>query len=135
MCVNALSSRSASSTSGTSPRSSTPPTSCSASARVSRPIYEPLVRTAVHLVKAAHIATFLGRRLLRSNAEEIGNDFDTRIQGTRIKHRMGPTAIKAYDKAGILLRIETTTNNPGWFTHYRTVVHRNGTRSHELAPL
>jgi hypothetical protein len=43
--------------------------------------------------------------------------------------------IKAYDKAGIILRIETTTNNPKWFTHYRTVAHRDGTRSHELAPL
>jgi hypothetical protein len=99
------------------------------------PIYETLVRTAVHSVKAAHVATFLGRRLYRNSSEEIGNDFDTRIQGTRVKHRMGPTSIKAYDKAGIILRIETTTNNPKWFTHYRTVVHRNGTRSHELAPL
>jgi hypothetical protein len=99
------------------------------------PIYESLVRTAVHSVKAAHVATFLGRRLHRTNSEEIGNDFDTRIQGTRIKHRMGPTAIKAYDKAGIILRIETTTNNPKWFKHYRTVAHRDGTRSHELAPL
>jgi hypothetical protein len=99
------------------------------------PVYDSLVRTAVHSVKAAHVATFLGRRLLRTNSEEIGNDFDTRVQGTRIKHRMGPTSIKAYDKAGIILRIETTTNNPKWFTHYRTVAHRDGTRSHELAPL
>lgn len=99
------------------------------------PVYDSLVRTAVHSVKAAHVATFLGRRLQRNNSEEIGNDFDTRIQGTRIKHRMGPTAIKAYDKAGVILRIETTTNNPKWFTHYRTVAHRDGTRSHELAPL
>jgi hypothetical protein len=48
------------------------------------PIYETLVRTAVHSVKAAHVATFLGRRLMRNNSEEIGNDFDTRIQGTRV---------------------------------------------------
>ncbi len=101
------------------------------------PIYEALVRTAVHAVKPAQIATFLGRkhRVQSNNNEEIGNDFDTRIQGTRIKHRMGPTSIKAYDKAGIILRIETTTNNPRWFRHYRTVVHRDGTRSHELARL
>jgi hypothetical protein len=101
------------------------------------PIYETLVRTAVHAVKPAQIATFLGRKhkLHSNNTEEIGNDFDTRIQGTRVKHRMGPTSIKAYDKAGIILRIETTTNNPKWFTHYRTVAHRNGTCSHELAPL
>ena len=40
-----------------------------------------------------------------------------------------------YDKAGIILRIETTTNNPKWFKHYRTVAHRDGSTSHELAPL
>lgn len=101
------------------------------------PIYETLVRTAVHAVKPVQIATFLGRkhRLHSNNTEELGNDFNTRIQGTRLKHRMGPTAIKMYDKAGIILRIETTTNNPAWFTHYRTVAHRDGTSSHELAPL
>ena len=102
-----------------------------------QPIYEPLVRTAVHAVKPAQIATFLGRKhkLHANNTEELGNDFQTRIQGTRIKHRMGPTSIKMYDKAGIVLRIETTTNDPSWFSHYRTVAHRNGTTSHELAPL
>jgi hypothetical protein len=101
-----------------------------------QPIYEALVHTAIHAVKPEQIATFLGRKHLHSsNTEELGNDFQTRIQGTRIKHRMGPTSIKMYDKAGIILRIETTTNDPRWFKHYRTVAHRNGTTSHELAPL
>ena len=101
------------------------------------PIFETIVRTAVHAVKPAQIATFLGRKnkLCSNNTEELGNDFDTRILGTRIKHRMGPTSIKTYDKAGIILRIETTTNDPSWFKHYRTVAHRDGTTSHELAPL
>ena len=48
---------------------------------------------------------------------------------------MGPASIKMYDKAGIILRIETTTNDPKWFKHYRTVAHRDGSTSHELAPL
>jgi hypothetical protein len=102
-----------------------------------RPIYETLVRTAVHAVKLAQVGTFLGRRhkLHSNNTDEIGNDFHTRIQGTRVKHHMGPCSIKMYDKAGIILRIETTTNDPSWFSHYRTVAHRNGTTSHELAPL
>jgi hypothetical protein len=102
-----------------------------------RPIYQTLVRTAIHTVKPAQVATFLGRkhRLHSNNTEEIGNDFQTRIQGTRVKHHMGPCSIKMYDKAGILLRIETTTNDPSWFSHYRTVAHRDGTTSHELAPL
>jgi hypothetical protein len=102
-----------------------------------QPIYAALVRTAIHAVKPGQIATFLGRKhkLHADNTEEIGNDFPTRIQGTRIKHHMGPASIKMYDKAGIILRIETTTNNPKWFKHYRTVAHRDGSTSHELAPL
>ena len=95
------------------------------------------MRTAIHAVKPAQVATFLGRkhRLHSNNTEEIGNDFQTRIQGTRVKHPMGPCSIKMYDKASILLRIETTTNDPSWFSHYRTVAHRDGTTSHELSPL
>jgi hypothetical protein len=102
-----------------------------------QPIYESLVHTAIQAGKPAQVATFLGRRnkLASNNTEEIGNDFQTRIQGTRIKHHMGPCSIKMYDKVGLILRIETTTNDPSWFSHYRTVVHRNGTTSHELAPL
>lgn len=101
------------------------------------PIYATMVRTAIHAVTPPHIATFLGRihKLHANNTEELGNDFQLRIVGTRIKHRMGPSSIKMYDKAGIVLRIETTTNDPSWFKHYRTVEHRDGTTTHKLAPL
>ena len=39
--------------------------------------------------------------------DELGNDFSTRIEGTRIRHHMGPASIKMYDKFGLVLRIET----------------------------
>ena len=102
-----------------------------------RPIYESLVQTAIHAVKPADVMTFLGRKnkLSAANTDEIGNDFHTRIHGTRLKHRIGPCSIKMYDKSSLILRIETTTNDPTWFHHYRTVDHRDGTSSHELAPL
>ncbi len=99
-----------------------------------KPIYDELVRTAIHAVKPDHVATFLGRRLTESFEDELGNDFHTRIQGTRIKHFMGKSAIKMYDKAGLVLRIETTTNDVSFFKHYRKVVHRDGTESHKFAP-
>jgi len=98
------------------------------------PIYEELVRTAVHSVKPGHVATFLGRKLTDAYQDEIGNDFHTRIEGTRIKHHMGKAAIKIYDKQGIVLRIETTTNDVSFFKHYRKVVHRDGTECHKFAP-
>jgi hypothetical protein len=98
-------------------------------------LYEPLVRTAVHAVKAEHVATFLGRKLHGNFQDELGNDFDTRIQGTRIKHHMGPASLKMYDKHGLVLRIETTANDVSFFKHHRTVEHRDGTSAKQLAPV
>ena len=92
-----------------------------------RPVYEELVRTAIHTVKPESVATFLGRKLDDRFAGEIGNDFHTRIEGTRIKHHMGSNSIKMYDKLGRVLRIETTSNDVTFFKHYRKVEHRDGT--------
>jgi hypothetical protein len=98
-------------------------------------IYETLTRTAIHTVKPDQVATFLGRNLNGQYQDELGNDFATRIEGTRIKHRMGPVSIKMYDKFGIILRIETTSNNVSFFKHHRMVEHRDGHQSFKLAPV
>jgi hypothetical protein len=90
-------------------------------------IYEPLTRTAIHTVKPDNSATFLGKRLAQFEGE-VGNRFNTRIEGTRIKHSMGPVSLKLYDKFGRILRIETTVNDLHFFRHYREVEHRDGSR-------
>ena len=100
-----------------------------------RPVYEELVRTAIHTVKPEHVATFLGRRLDERFEGELGNDFHTRIEGTRIKHHMGRNSIKMYDKLGRVLRIETTSNDVTFFKHYRRVEHRDGTWEMKNAPV
>ena len=92
-------------------------------------IYERLTRTAIHTVKPDNIATFLGRKLNGNYQDEMGNRFNTRIEGTRIKHTMGPVSIKMYDKFRLILRIETTVVNVSFFKHYREVEHKDGTRS------
>jgi len=99
------------------------------------PLYGHLVRSAVHAVRAEHVATFLGRKLDPRYQGEIGNDFNTRIQGTRIRHHMGPVALKMYDKFGCVLRIETVANDVSFFKHHRTVEHRDGTSENKLAPV
>ncbi len=105
------------------------------SADVLKPLYEQLVRTAVHAVKAEQVATFLGKKLDPRYLGEVGNDFNTRIQGTRIRHQMGRVALKMYDKFGYVLRIETVVNDVSFFKHHRTVEHRDGTREKKLAPV
>ena len=92
-------------------------------------IYGRLTRAAIHTVKPDNIATFLGRKRNGNYQDEMGNRFNTRIEGTRIKHTMGPVSIKMYDKFRLILRIETTVVNVSFFKHYREVEHQDGTRS------
>ncbi len=100
-----------------------------------QPIYECLTRTAIQAVKPDDVATFLGRKLACNYQGAMGNDFSTRIEGTRIKHYMGQASIKMYDKAGIILRIETTVNNISFFRTKRTVNQRDGKVVWRVAPL
>jgi DNA-binding MarR family transcriptional regulator len=98
-------------------------------------IYDELVATAIHTVKPENIATFLGHKLDPRYLGEIGNNYNVRIRGSRIKHTMGSSSIKMYDKFSKILRIETTTNDITFFKHFREVVHRDGSTSHEMASL
>jgi len=98
-------------------------------------IYGELIATAIHTVKPENIATFLGHKLDTRYQGEVGNNYNIRIEGSRIKHTMGSSSIKMYDKFGKILRIETTTNDISFFKHYREVVHHDGTTSHEIASL
>src|SRR6266568_3226590 len=98
-------------------------------------LYGHLTRTAIHTVKPDNIATFLGRKLGPLYQGEMGNRFNIRIEGTRIKHTMGPVSLKMYDKFGLILRIETTVNNVSFFQHYRTVEQRDGRTVTQWAPM
>ena len=98
-------------------------------------IYSELTATAIHTVKPDNIATFLGHKVDPRYHGEIGNNYNIRIEGSRIKHTMGKSSIKMYDKFSKILRIETTTNDVSFFKHYREVVHRDGSKSMQYASL
>jgi len=98
-------------------------------------LYNSLVRTAIHSVKPENIASFLGQKLNGNYKGEMGNRFNTRILGTRIKHQMGAVSLKMYDKFGLILRIETTTNNVSQFKHFRKVQQKNGASVLKNAPM
>src|SRR3954464_1452666 len=99
------------------------------------PLYDQLIRETVLSVTAEQVATFLGRQITPQLAQEIGSQFSTRIQGTCVKHRFGASSIKMYDKFGVVLRIETTTNDVSFFKHHRKVEHRQGPPTREVAPV
>jgi len=98
-------------------------------------IYPHLLEFLIQAVKPADIATFLGRKLHGNYQDEMGNRFNKRWLGTRLKHQMGPVSIKMYDKFNIILRIETTVNQVNFFQQYRQVKHRDGTTSTRYAPM
>ena len=98
-------------------------------------IYSELMATAIHAVKPENIATFLVHKLDGRYQGEIGNNYNVRIEGSRIKHTMGSVSIKMYDKSNKILRIETTTNDISFFIHFREVVNHDGSKSLDIAPL
>lgn len=57
------------------------------------------------------VLRFLGRKLHPSLKAEVTSDQKRRVEGRRIKHRVGRNSIKMYDHANVL-RIETTINHP-----------------------
>ena len=97
--------------------------------------YPLLLETLISAVKPADIATFLGRKLHGNYQGEMGNRFNKRWLGSRIKHQMGPVSIKLYDKFNQILRIETTVNNVAFFQQYRQVQHRDGSTTTKWAPM
>jgi hypothetical protein len=90
--------------------------------------YTALLHRLVLCVKPDNIAAFLGPKLHGNYQGEVGSRFNVRWWGRRLKHSLGPVSIKLYDKFGVVLRIETTVNNVAFFSQYREVRHRDGTR-------
>jgi hypothetical protein len=87
--------------------------------------YASYLRYAIAEVGSADVLRFLGRKVPAEGrvparyAAEVLGDLGERVDGVRIKHRAGDNSIKMYDKAGTVLRVETTINDPGDFKVYR----------------
>ncbi len=80
-------------------------------------IYTPMVRGAMTALSAKSVLRFMGKRM--SFQGEVTGDYRHRAEGIRIKHAAGGNSIKAYDKGGQILRIETTINRPYHFRVFR----------------
>lgn len=94
-----------------------------------------LLEALIQAVKPADIATFLGRKLHGNYQGEAGSRYNHRWLGRRIKHQLGPVAIKMYDKFNLILRIETSVADVSFFQQYRQVQHRDGSSSLKWAPM
>ena len=87
-------------------------------------IYPSLVDHAIRQFGCRDVMRFWGRRLTGHFQGEITSNISHRSEGVRVKHWVDENSIKMYDKAGSVLRVETTINNPR-----RLKVRRKGTRN------
>jgi hypothetical protein len=106
-----------------------------ASEEALKPLYDNIIKTAMHTVTPDNIANFLGKRFSIQFEGETGSKFGKRILGTRIKHQMGEVSVKIYDKFGKVLRIEVTSNDVSQFKAFRDVQKKNGSVAKEVAPV
>ena len=102
--------------------------------RVLPELYQEITRTAIHEVKCPDVYCFMGKRLTK-RSKEAESRLQTLIEGTRIKHTLGKTSVKMYDKQDRVLRIETTTSDVSSFYCYRKVASRNETGDIRWAPI
>jgi hypothetical protein len=89
-----------------------------------QPLYRELIKHALLCFSARDVLGFLGKKLTGNFKADVIKDFKTRVEGMRIKHRVGRNWIKMYDKFGCVLRVETVINDP-----YGFLIRRQGTRN------
>lgn len=85
---------------------------------VLRPVWERLRPAAITCLDGEQVMTFFGRHSTHGSWEVLG-ETRYRYRGFRLEHRLGRNWIKCYDKAGQVLRIETTINAAREFQTYR----------------
>lgn len=82
-------------------------------------IYSSILPHAITSFSSPDVMRFLGRRLHGNFDGEVISDYKERSEGVRIKHKVGTNSVKIYDKFQIILRVETTINNPRDFRVFR----------------
>lgn len=100
-------------------------------------VFDHLIKQIMHAITPDDVARFLADKKLDSRSKQpLETSYkQLRQQVRRIKHRMGDSSVKLYDKFEQVLRVETTTNNVQNFKHYRSVEHRDGSKTSKVAPV
>lgn len=94
-------------------------------------IYPALVRHAMLHFQSPDVMRFLGRAGVHHNFKgELTSRLQRRQEGVRIKHWADGNSVKMYDKAGSILRVETTVAKTIGFKVFRP---RERSRSRKLA--
>lgn len=96
-------------------------------------IYPALVRHVIRHFHSPDVMRFLGRKGLHGRFQgELTSRLKQRTEGVRVKHWADGNSIKMYDKAGSVLRIETTIAKTAPFKVFRPL-DSSRSRSRKLA--
>lgn len=87
-------------------------------------IYPSLVQHAMNHFRSPDVMRFLGKKASGNFTGELVTSFKDRPEGVRVKHWVDGNSIKMYDKAGSLLRTETTIAKPTPFKVLRPMSDR-----------
>lgn len=83
-------------------------------------LYPHLLRHGLVSAQSPAVMRFLGRKSAGGPAsKEVISDLRQRYEGIRLKHCVNRNSIKMYNKAGNVLRVETTINNTRDFKVFR----------------
>jgi hypothetical protein len=87
--------------------------------------YPAWLRHGLFRLGSKDVLRYLGKRMPKTEGHygnfdgEVLTDLKARREGARIKHWAGSNSIKLYDKAEVILRVETTLNDPRDLKVYR----------------
>lgn len=99
-------------------------------------LFPRLVHHGITTFASPDVMRFLGQKVPATGqvhgrfAGQVVSDVKVRPEGVRIKHGINGNSLKAYDKQGCVLRVETTINEPKQFKVYRP---KEGGRADDLA--
>lgn len=87
-------------------------------------LYPALVTQAMRGLGSREVMRFLGKRVPAVGVDgrfrgEVVSDLAARVEGVRVKHRVNGNAVKMYNKAGSVLRVETIINQADDLKVYR----------------
>jgi hypothetical protein len=82
-------------------------------------LYPRLIEHARACFTAEDVLKFLGRKLNANFRGEVQTWIKRRVEGVRVVHKMKKNKLKMYDKAGNVLRVETTINDAKEFRVWR----------------
>lgn len=82
-------------------------------------VYPHLVRFAMLHFQSPDVMRFLAEKAPGNFTGQIVTSFKDRAEGVRIQHWLRGNSVKMYDKAGSILRVETTIGDPEDFKVFR----------------